>query len=262
MANSLNPMQPPPSKPKGYVPNLTLFTAWGAVMVAIIAVIVILHIVGLPKDWRTTEGFLGTGASRMADLTLLAYILLLVPMMLTGFAFARNKKFVPHHQVMMTTLVLVNWGLISFIMANSFSRIGGDIPDNLDDRFYTLPAVHFLFGFTAQVVGSYLVIRMWFEDSLPGWFKVRKIKRVMRFTLACWLIAATLGVLTYLTWYEPFSDDDDTDITPAATPEVTEDPPQTASPEATQAVTPAATPQATEEVIATEEAAPTETATP
>ena len=46
-------------------------------------------------DPRLQPGLLGTGASLLADLTLLAYLLLIVPGMLAGFVFARRKHFEP-----------------------------------------------------------------------------------------------------------------------------------------------------------------------
>ena len=231
------------AKPKGYVPNLTLFTVCGGLMIAIIVLIAVALAIGFPTDWRTEEGFLGTGASRMSDMTVIAYIILLVPLMLTGFTFARLKRFVPHHQVVMTLIVLFNWGLISFIMAASLRDVV-DV-EGLDSTDYRLlPIVHMLFGLTAQVVGTYLVIRMWFEESLPAALKIRKIKPFMRFTLACWLIAAALGITTYVTWYDPFSDDTDT-ITPVVTPEATEEPEITETPPAAEV--PLVTPETTEE---------------
>src|SRR5688572_14416313 len=106
-----------------YKPNLKITSSWGLLMIGIIAAIVVLLVLELPQDWRSfeNEGFLGTGASLMSDITLLAYIFLLVPLMLFGFAFAVRKQFVPNHQVVMTTILLLNWGLIAFIMGVRFS---------------------------------------------------------------------------------------------------------------------------------------------
>ena len=87
------------------------------VMLGILVAIIALLVLGLPQDWRTDEGLLDTGAPLMADLTVLAYVLLLVPGMVVGFVFARQKRFVPYHQVTMTAILLLNWGLIAFIMA-------------------------------------------------------------------------------------------------------------------------------------------------
>lgn len=246
---------------KTFEPNLKITSAWGAAMLGIIALIIILIVVGVPSDLRAEEGFLGTdSASLMADLTVLAYVLLLVPLMIVGFLFARRKQFVPHHQVIMTSIVLFNWGLISFIMAVSYNNISGDVPDNIDDKFYFLPTIHLLFGLAAQLVGSYLVIRMWFEDELPAGLKVKQIKPLMRFTLACWLIAVALGIITYLTWNRVIFEDEAETTPPVSTPVATEEPAaaptEAATPEAVPAATEEAQPEATEEMTeeATEEA--------
>lgn len=247
------------SPPKsGYVPNLKITSLPGLIFLGVIALFAALLVIGLPSDWRITEGFLGTGASRMADLTLVAYIFLLIPLMVIGFAFAVRKKFVPNHQVTMTAVLIFNWGLILFIMAASFdSSVRPNVPDGLDERLYVLPFIHFLFGFAAQVLGTYLVIRMWFEDELPAFLKIKKIKTPMRLTLAFWLVAATLGIATYVTWYDVGGSSADSDeIAPDATPEITPEAEITTTQEASLAETPEATPDPAEAPVQTQEATP------
>lgn len=158
-------------------------------------------------------GFLGTGASLTADLTLIAYLLLLVPGMVIGFFFARRKWFEPHHKLTMTTLTLINWGLIAFVMIVSYSRtVAPQLPAGLSQLDLLLPTIHLITGLSAQCLASYLVIRMWFENSLPDALKVSNIKRYMRLTLALWLITVVLGVTTYVVWYVAAPD---AGITPA-----------------------------------------------
>jgi uncharacterized membrane protein YozB (DUF420 family) len=153
-------------------------------------------------DLRLQPGFLGTNASMLADLTLLAYVLLLAPAMLVGFYFARRKWFEPYHKMTMTTITLVNWVLIFALMIGSYSA--GVLPrlgENVSNPRYLLPTLHLITGALAQFTATYLVIRMWFENQLPDWFKVENIKRPMRFTLAAWLVTVLLGVGIYVTWY-------------------------------------------------------------
>ena len=204
---------------KDYVPNLTIFSIWGVVMIGIIIAIIVLLVLGLPQDWRTDEGLLDTGAPLMADLTVLAFVLLLVPGMIVGFVFARQKRFVPFHQVTMTTVLLLNWGLIAFIMAAHFEGYSGE---GASTRTIVRP--HALIGLIAQIIGTVLVLRMWFEELLPRSLRFGQIKVFMRATLALWLIAAALGVATYVRAYEPFNGDSD-DAAPVITPEPTEDTP-------------------------------------
>jgi len=151
---------------------------------------------------RTQPGFLGTEAGLLADLTLLAYLLLLLPLMAAGYYYARRKRFEPHHKVVMTTITTLNWLLILFVMAVSFnSTVAPEIPENLNDLFVLLPAVHAIIGGIAQVIATYLVVRMWFELRLPQWSLVTNIKRYMRLTLTLWVVTALLGILIYVTWY-------------------------------------------------------------
>ncbi len=236
-------MQP---KKSSFVPPLTLFSVWGGVWILLILAHGGLRVQGVPEELRGREGFLDTGAGLMSDLSLLAYVLLLVPSMLIGYAFARNKKFVPHHQVVMTGITTFNWALILFIMVVTFNAISDDIPDNLDDESYFLPLIHMLIALSAQILGTYLVIRMWFENELPAWAKVKKIKLYMRLTLVGWLIAAALGIATYVARYNLPGEGVETESIPAATPEVTD-----SLPSATQE----AVPGGTEEPDAAEDAA-------
>jgi uncharacterized membrane protein YozB (DUF420 family) len=200
-------------------------------------------------DLRADPGFLGTGASMMADLTLLAYILLIVPVMLVGFVFARRKMFVPHHRLIMTLLIAINWLLIGFLMINSYTQsVLPSLADNLTNPVYFLPTIHLITGAIAQFLGTYLVIRMWFENQLPDWFKVRRIKRYMRLTLGLWLVTAALGVLIYFTWYSSSPAVADSAADPVATPEVTPDtqaaPNPAETPEVREADEPVETPEA------------------
>lgn len=210
-------------------------------------------------DIRTAAGFLGTKAYLGADITLVAYLLMIVPGMILGFIFARRKLFVPHHKYMMTTIVIVNWVLIAVIMSVSYRNfVAPSVPDKLNDPGILTPSVHLLFGGLAQILGTILVIRMWFEYRLPRFLRFEPIKPWMRLTLACWLIAATLGVLTYINWYGvPFMGapaDTTTVATPEATPEATAEATGEATVEAQPEGTPEATPEATAE--ATAEATP------
>jgi uncharacterized membrane protein YozB (DUF420 family) len=187
-------------------------------------------------DLRTATGFLGTGASRASDLSLLAYIFLIVPSILLGFRFARRQIFFAH-QIFMTIIVIVNWALIGYLMVASYSAgVAPKLPDGLSQPVYLLPSVHMVIGLVAQIIGTLLVAQMWLGPKVP--FRLEPIKIWMRLTLSLWLITAVLGVVTYVTWYGvPFSK------SRGANPLATEPPPV-----ATEDVGP----------VATEEAVPTE----
>jgi hypothetical protein len=190
------------------------------------------------------SGFLGTGASQLSDLSLLAYIFILIPLMLVGFFFARRKMFEPYHKLTMTLITVTNWLLIIFLMAVHYSRTATYTPN---EPHLILPTIHLVFGGLAQLLATYLVIRMWFEKQLPQWFKVRRIKRYMRTTLALWLITAGLGIGTYVSWYIVGD--------PARMPVI--EPVATAEPVSTEEASPAATEEMSP--VSTDEAEPQET---
>jgi uncharacterized membrane protein YozB (DUF420 family) len=182
--------------------------------------------------------------------------------MLVGAVFARRKMFVPHHKMVMTAIVLLNWVLIGVVMLTSYTQgVAPSVPAKLNERFFLTPSVHLALGAAAQILGTILVLRMWLEVSLPGWLKFEPIKFWMRLTLVLWLLTATLGVATYVTWYgvpfaaraaSPTGGTGDSNATPEATMEATR---EAADPNATPAATkeasdPAGTPEATKEATA------------
>src|SRR5260221_12794812 len=97
-----------------------------------------------------------------SDLVLLAYIFLIVPAMLVGFVFARRKMFEPYHKLTMTTITIVNWLLIIFVMLVTYRRdVLPSIPQNLNQPSGLIPTLHLIPGLIAQLLATYLVIRMW-----------------------------------------------------------------------------------------------------
>lgn len=210
-------------------------------------------------DLRRIRGFLGTGASQAADLSLLAYIFLLVPLMLYGYVAARRHLFVPQHKYAMTFVTVLNWAIIAYLMAVSYS---GAVPfySGRDPNQLILPTLHLITGAIAQILATVSLVRMWFEYRLPVALRYEPIKPPMRLTLALWLITALLGIGIYITWYgvplQPRPESPAALPTPEATPQATEDPNATTAPRATEeaTITPTALPPS-----ATEEATPAAT---
>ena len=203
---------------------------------------------------------LSQDASLLSDLMIVAYLLLIVPAMITGFIFARRHMFKPHHKYTMTTITITNWLIIIFVMRVSYNlyivpgHTGTLIGDMFQDRQRGLASLHALPGAVAQLLATYLVIRMWFEKRLPQWVLVKNIKLYMRTTLALWLSTVVLGIGVYGVWYQsappfdpPVADFTVHVATPEVTPEVL---PGTVTPEATVEATAEVTPEVTAEVTA------------
>lgn len=185
------------------------------------------------------EGFLGTGASLIADLTLLAYILLILPAMITGFVFARRGMHRPHHKYIMTGITIVNWVLIIVLMLVAYDfDVADNISDNTGNGRYLLPTLHAILGLPAQLMATYIILRMLREDSQVAsakkrgeenleqyWFK--SAKWMMRLTLVLWLATAALGIITYVVRYDVIDNfnlgdgnTEESGIAPLATEEV------------------------------------------
>lgn len=175
---------------------------------------------------RVPPGLFNPNATPLADLTLVAYVLIFAPLMLIGFVFARRRMYEPAHKLTMTFITVSNWGLILFVMAVSYGMsVRPELPEGLSQLWVLLPTIHLIVGGLAQLLATYLLFRMWFENELPGWLKVRRIKPFMRLTLLLWLLTITLGVITYVMWYTPLVAGDAPPATvlpapdtPAATP--------------------------------------------
>ncbi len=227
------------------------------------------------------QGFLGTGASLLADLTLLAYILLLVPGMITGFVFARQGKYRPNHKYTMITITAINWALIIFLMVVAYSYdVIGNIGQQPGNARYLIPSIHGVLGLVAQVLATYVIFRMLREERQVAAAKKRgepkeKISRFyftsakyfMRTILALWLLTSLLGIFNYLIRYDILPNYQNNQSPPA----VTAEPAATAEPAMTEAAPamtdePAVTevaPAVTEESpVMTEEPAITPEATP
>ena len=166
-------------------------------------------------------------------MTLIAYIVVLLPLMLLGFFFARRKMFDPHHKLTMTLIVILNWILIGAVMAGSYANgVAPGLPDNLGEIGALLPTIHGIIGLLAQLMATYLVLLMWTENtSMEGLIplRIKNIKTPMRLTLSLWIITVLLGFGLYAVWYGGSGDTDAPP--PAATEEVEGDVP---APEASE----------------------------
>lgn len=159
-------------------------------------------------------GFLGTGASLLADLTLIAYLLLIVPTMIGGAVLARRGLHRPHHKWLMIWVTVINWVLILVLMVVAYNF---DVIDNIaaqpGNPRYLLPTIHGLLGLPAQLLATYIVYRMLREDAQVARAKARGernlkqywylgAKPAMRISLALWLLTTAFGVASYLVRYE------------------------------------------------------------
>ncbi|MCA9915513.1 MAG: hypothetical protein KC496_19300, partial [Anaerolineae bacterium] len=145
------------------------------------------------------------------------------------------------HKLVMTTVVVVNWVLIALLMANSYRSVVEFTPNRSDINFI-LPTIHLLTGSLAQIMGTYLVLLMWTENTPMErliLIRTRAIKTPMRLTLSLWLVTILLGFGIYGLFNAPSVIAEE-----APSPVVTEE----VIPEA-QSTEAAPAPDATEEII-------------
>ena len=160
-----------------------------------------------------------------------------------GAYFAHTKQIARHRRVQ-TTVVLVNIFLILFVMMTSFYSfiIAGGTTGGIVAQFMM---IHGLLGLIAELMGIYLLIRMYRSKWLPQALRVKNFKLVMRTTLGLWTFIVVLGFGIY--YYRYMAPKDSVPaaavvISDTATPAPTPIPP-TAAPSATAA--PTATPKPT-----------------
>jgi len=130
----------------------------------------------------------------IANLNMLAQILMLAALWI-GAYFARIKQIARHRRVQ-TTVVLVNIFLILFVMMTSFYSfiIAGGTTGGIVAQFMM---IHGVLGLIAELMGIYLLVRMFRSKWLPEPLRVKNFKAVMRATLGLWTFLVVLGFGIY-----------------------------------------------------------------
>jgi len=179
-------------------PNRTTKITVGLVVAALVLGLSLTVFALRSSGLADSPGFLGTRATFLADLNLIAALLILAGL-LVGFAAVRSKN-VSAHQYIQTAMVLLFLVLIVFIMEVSFwQNVGPGIPGRIGEASYVMPALHAVIGGLAEVGGLYLILHM--NGLMPRALQVRRWKTLMRITLGLFILVAVLGVATYYLWY-------------------------------------------------------------
>lgn len=162
-------------------------------------------------------------APPLSNITLLFYVLIILPLILGGFYAARRRLYVPHHKWIMTSVVALNWFFIVAVMLASYqANVRPGVESGSQSIRILLPLAHLITGGIAQIIATYLVVLMWTENTRferLALYRTQNIKILMRVTLGLWLAAILLGVATYFIWYTPPASIADDDVAPLATEE-------------------------------------------
>jgi plastocyanin/uncharacterized membrane protein YozB (DUF420 family) len=142
-------------------------------------------------------GFLGTGATLGADITLVVQVGLYLLLCL-GIAAQLLKKY-RAHDLIQTPVVLINLFFIIFLMGASFmeARVITTLPKRPGDPYYLTVALHAFIGTTAALLAVYCLLAGW--KILPR--KIGTLKHFMRLTFLVWSAAIFFGLGTYYFWY-------------------------------------------------------------
>ncbi len=142
-------------------------------------------------------GILGTGASTAADINLIAQ-LVIVAVLLVGWAYGRDKKKIRLHGQLMVVAVVVNGAAIALVMVPSLVLGFGAITSNPLGTGSLISIAHSIVGTIAWLYGAYLG---WVWGLRPATVECFKRKNLMKPVTYAWLAAAVLGVGFYAYYY-------------------------------------------------------------
>jgi len=144
------------------------------------------------------QGFLGTGATFLADLNLIIQILMGVAL-LFGMSLARRGKYTAHG-FCQSMVVILNLVMITLIMVPSFRKqVIPQIPAGLKDPYYGVAAAHGFTGIVTILLAAYVVLVA--TKVMPAALRFQNYKRWMRTTLTLWWLVILGGIGIYYYWY-------------------------------------------------------------
>lgn len=152
----------------------------------------------LVSSFLPVQGFLGTGATFAADVNLVVQ-LAMGTALFVGFILARKKRY-RAHGICQTTVLLLNLGMIGWVMSPAFQRMKPTLHRVLHKWCYTLATGHALLGVAAELLGLYIIL-VARTSILPARLRLTHWKRWMRVEFALWLVVLFVGVGTYYAWY-------------------------------------------------------------
>ncbi len=142
-------------------------------------------------------GFLGTGATFGADLSLIVQIIFFITLCI-GIILQLRRKY-HWHDRLQTPVVVLNLFFIIFIMVVSFrdSQVASTLPQRPGDPFYLAAGIHAILGTLTEGLAIYCLLAGF--KVLPR--KIGRLKHVMRATFVLWTITLFFGIATYYFWY-------------------------------------------------------------
>lgn len=150
------------------------------------------------KSLIIPQGFLGTNAPFISDLTLIL-ILITAISFTVGWQLARHKKFEAHRWVQTATACL-NAVIVLSVMIKSFVvHILPGIPGKLAQGDYAVTTTHAIVGAIGLLLGIFVVLRA--NKLVPKALRFKNYKLFMRTAYTLYMLATLLGVIVYLMVY-------------------------------------------------------------
>ena len=141
------------------------------------------------------NGFLGTGAPLLSDISLIISISLVIIASFGGIQ-AHRKRFSTHCPVMAITAFL-NWIPIIITMIPIWFRFVLGNPLFQGGLYTNILFIHGVLGGITQLIMMYTVTRMYWVPSLPP----KKPIWLMRITISLWFLVVLGGIGGYLLLY-------------------------------------------------------------
>lgn len=137
------------------------------------------------------NGFLGTQAPLLSDLSLIASVLMSGVAAFGGIQ-ARKKNFSSHCPLMAYAAGL-NWIPVLVVMVPVFVRLLQGTQTLTEGPFVTVPIFHGILGTVTQLLMTYTVTRMYWVKSLPP----KNPLWLMRAAMLLWLLTVLGGIGVY-----------------------------------------------------------------
>jgi plastocyanin/uncharacterized membrane protein YozB (DUF420 family) len=143
------------------------------------------------------DGFLGTGAPLVSDISLIAQVIFLIALTI-GVIAQRKSKYAWHDRIQ-TTVVLLNYLFVIFVMVRSFheQQVASTLLRRPGDPYFLSAGVHAGFGTITVLLSSYALLAG--HKILPR--HIGKLRYWMWATYGFWTATVLLGITTYTTWY-------------------------------------------------------------
>ena len=143
-------------------------------------------------------GFLGTSANWAADMTLL--VMLFIALIFTIGAWMAVRGRYGIHRLLQTTAVILNLILVLWMMVLPYRDfVAPGIPQNLNDRFYSITTFHAILGLAALILGLFITLRA--NGLMIKPLRFENYKLFMRISYGLYMLTTLAGIWVYFTWF-------------------------------------------------------------